>query len=192
MQKLLEALTKAQLDIQAPKKNGENKFLKNRYATLDDVYLSCRKPLLENGLTLTHSVVDESGKYFLITSLIHVSGERMENKVPLFLNTEAKNASQAFAGGMTYARRHAVCALLALPSEDDDDAEIPSHHSTPQVPQVTTDERFRKEIMEKIGKLLNGSMEMMERILKGYDVKSFDEIKTSELPKILNKLQMRS
>lgn len=166
---LISALLKAQVAIRPPTKEGVNPMFKNKYATLDAIYHSCRHALADNGLLLTHSVeIDEQGRYFLITTLLHESGETMSNKFPMLLE---KQTNQGIASARTYACRYATCNLLALPSDEDDDGNTSC---------LTADQA--KEIENLVG---NDNV-LADRVLKGYErkykkpVKSFSEIKQSD------------
>jgi hypothetical protein len=66
-------------------------------------------------------VTDDEGAEFLQTTLFHKSGEWIANQQPLFVPKDAENASQAYASGLTYARRYGVTALLCLAADEDDD-----------------------------------------------------------------------
>lgn len=92
------------------------------YAPLDTI-LSCVRPALAaNGLALVQGVVsNQAGAEFVRTTLMHSSGEWLSNDQPLFSGS-GENASQAFGGGTTYARRYGVTALLCLAADDDNDA----------------------------------------------------------------------
>lgn len=168
---IIAALLKAQSEIKAPKKEGVNPVFKNKYATLDAIYNACRRPLHDNGLVLSHSVeVDDQGKYALITTLFHTSGEIILNKFPMFIE---KLTNQGIAAARTYACRYATCNLLAIPGDEDDDGNLSSE-------QV-------KEIEEYVGK----DKALTDRILKGYGVKSLADINKKNFTPIVNNLQKR-
>src|SRR5579872_823116 len=121
---LIQALLKAQREIQPPVKEGVNPMFKNKYATLDAIYHACRIPLADNGLILSHSVeVDEQGRYFLLTTLLHTSGETLTNRFPMLIE---KQTNQGIASARTYACRYATCNLLALTGDADDDGNAAS------------------------------------------------------------------
>lgn len=120
---ILKALIKVQTEIKPPKKDGVNPRFKNKYCTIDAIYDAIRKPLAESDLFLTHSVEWSDGRAWLRTSLVHTSGENLSNLVPLFIEAQT---SQDMGKALTYARRYAICCLLALPGEEDDDGEAVS------------------------------------------------------------------
>lgn len=91
------------------------------YAPLDTILDAVRPHLAANGLAIVQGVVQcDKGAEYVRTSLLHSSGEWLAHDQPLFSGA-AENASQAYASGMTYARRYGVTALLCLAADDDDD-----------------------------------------------------------------------
>jgi ERF superfamily len=91
---------------------------KFKYATLSAVLDATRKPLAENGLSITHVLVERNGRNRLISRLMHASGQWMESEFPLFV-TEQTN--QALGSALTYAKRYSRCALLDIAADEDDD-----------------------------------------------------------------------
>lgn len=118
--KFFEALVKAQLEIKAPFKDKTNPRFKTKYASIDSINEAIRIPLAKNDLTLSHTIEIIEGKHWLITTLFHVLGDFVSNKMPMFIEQQS---SQGFASALTYARRYAIASLLALPTDEDDDAE---------------------------------------------------------------------
>lgn len=91
------------------------------YAPLNTILEKIRPALAANGLALAQSVVvNAEGAEFVRTMLLHSSGEWLANETPIF-TSGADNASQAYASGLTYARRYGVSTLLVLAADDDDD-----------------------------------------------------------------------
>lgn len=183
---LLAALVKAQLDITAPDKDKVNTQFGSKYSSLDQIYAACRIPLARNGLTIMHTVEFVDQKYSLITTLLHVSGETMANRYPMFV-TQAH--SQGFAAALTYARRYAICSLIGLPSEEDDDgnAATEMEKNPPKIkPPV---KGLNAEQVGEIVAQFNGDGAIGTRILNSYKVGSFDKIPESEFETIMKKLR---
>lgn len=125
--KLVGALAKAQGEITNPPRNrsvtvrmkagGSYTF---KYATLDSIIEHVRKPLTSNGLWFTQTLEGaDNGKYRLVTTLVHESGQRIDSVTPLLVQ-EAGN--QAFGSALSYMRRYALCSILGVASDEDDDA----------------------------------------------------------------------
>lgn len=92
------------------------------YAPLDTILGCVRPALAKNNLALIQSVIVNPDKSESVrTVLAHSSGEWVANDVPLFTGA-GDNASQAYASGMTYARRYGVNTILCIAADDDDDS----------------------------------------------------------------------
>jgi hypothetical protein len=120
---LAEALAKAQGVIQTAKFDGVNPFFSTKerqakYATLAQVWESCRKPLSDNGLCVVQPVdVCEAG-VTIRTRLIHASGQWIESA--LTMPVEKKNA-QGVGSAITYGRRYGLSAMVGIVADEDDD-----------------------------------------------------------------------
>lgn len=118
--KLIEALAKAQGDIDVAVYDSNNPHFKSRYASYEAIRKACVKPLSSNGLAVTHSLMMIDGKRIMITQLSHVSGQWMRSA--LYLPQE-KETPQGIGSSITYAKRYSLGALLAISSDEDDDGE---------------------------------------------------------------------
>jgi hypothetical protein len=124
--KIAEALAKAQGAFTNPPRNREVKVPTKSggsytfaYATLDAILDMVRQPLAANGLCYVHTLAERGGKFRLVTRLIHTSGQWIESEAPLFV---AEQSNQAFGSALTYMKRYALCALLGIAADEDDDA----------------------------------------------------------------------
>lgn len=124
--KLAAALAKAQGAIPAPHKNRSVNFIDNKgrkvhylYADLAGVIDAARKPLAENGLSITHVLDYRSRSYGMTTTLMHESGQSLSTWYPL--PDPAAVEPKQFGSALTYARRYALSALIGIASEEDDD-----------------------------------------------------------------------
>lgn len=117
MDKILPALLKVKLNLQAVSKTSDNPFFKSKYADLN-THLEAVEPLLhENGLLLSQPVTtSESGN--VVKSIIYhaESGQSVESSMLLIGETDMQKAGSA----VTYARRYTLGALLSMRAEDDD------------------------------------------------------------------------
>lgn len=112
------ALAKAQATIENAVKDSNNPFFKSKYADLAAVRNSCKKPLSENGLAVSGSVICENGIWIYVGTLSHAeSGEWFRTYVPLLMT---KNDMQGFGSAQTYAERFALKSLVGVATEDDD------------------------------------------------------------------------
>jgi hypothetical protein len=101
------------------------------YASLDTILDTLRPLLARNKLAwLTYPSRDEDGQPVLRYQLAHApTGESLTGSMPLLL---AKTDSQAMGSAITYARRYALCAVLNLVVDEDDDAQAASNPSGAQ------------------------------------------------------------
>lgn len=119
--KLYEAIAAVQAEMPKMKKNAtatiptkSGRGFAYKYITLDDIWANLRPLLTKNGLIVVNSMDGQ----MLNTSLIHVaSGEMVSCGFPINTNQPPQQLGSAF----TYARRYALCALLQIIADDDDD-----------------------------------------------------------------------
>jgi len=185
---LIAALVKTQLEITPPKKDKVNPRFKSSYCSLDSIYDACRIPLAKNGLSLTHTVLSDGAKHFLETNLLHVSGERLTGCMPMFID---QMTSQGFASALTYARKYAVCSLLGLPTEEDDDGEAAVKEQVAAEVQKVQSKPLNKDQIEEIDVLIEDDMELLNRILTGYKVNKLGEIASEHFSVIVKNLRAR-
>jgi hypothetical protein len=119
VKEIATALSSFQGKMTAVKKDSTNPFYKSKYASLDTIWETIRKPLLENGLSVAQTMDVEDGNSVLETTLYHTSGEWISGTQ---LVNPVKNDPQGLGSAITYARRYSLSAILGLVSDDDDDA----------------------------------------------------------------------
>ena len=119
MQELIKALIKAKTEFNPIQKDGTNPHFKKKYATLDAVLAAVTPALGQHGLVIIQTTELCEGKTVLQTHLYHESGESITSNYPL---PEISDC-QKFGAALTYARRYAVCAILSVTADEDDDAE---------------------------------------------------------------------
>lgn len=116
---LAAALVAAQLEMPAVEKDGTNPHFKSSFTTLGKLIATVRPVLNRHGIAVTQLPSrDEQGKPTLVTRLVHSGGDSMEETMPLIL---AKQDAQALGSALTYAKRYALAAALAIADQEDDD-----------------------------------------------------------------------
>lgn len=113
------ALAKAQAGMKAAAFNKINPHFKNKYADLAAVLDAIRKPLADNGLSVTQTTEIRDNGFVLVTTMRHATGQWIASEYPLPLGAKPQEIGSA----MTYARRYSLSALACIASEEDDDAE---------------------------------------------------------------------
>ena len=114
---LAKALTAAQAELEGVEKTGKNPHFKSSYSTLQACISVSREPLAKNNLALSQQMTAFDGKPYLVTTLLHSSGQWLRSYSQLILE---KPTSQGMGSALTYMRRYALCAMLSLFQEDDD------------------------------------------------------------------------
>lgn len=117
---LANALVKAQSAMKAATYNKVNPHFKNKYADLAAVIEAVRKPLCDNGLSVsqtTELIAPES--FILRTTLYHTSGQWLACEYPL---PSAANPQQ-LGSALTYARRYSLSCITCIAADEDDDGE---------------------------------------------------------------------
>ncbi len=118
---LVASLAKAQGTIKAAKFNKKNPHFKSNYADFNSCMDACRQSLSENGLAISQSCELINERYYIETMLSHISGQWIKSLLPIYLS---KMDNQGVGSAVTYGKRYALCALLGLVADqDDDDAE---------------------------------------------------------------------
>jgi hypothetical protein len=134
MKELLTALVAAKSTFKPIPKDKVNPFHKSKYASLDAVLGAVEPSLLLNGLTLSHTV--DSGR--LITRLYHTSGDFLESS----FNLPELSDPQKLGSVISYYRRYAVCGLLSVTADEDDDAAAASSGNAIDASRHATRECF--------------------------------------------------
>lgn len=120
---LAEALALAQGEFPAIEKERTAQIKSDKasysysYADLADILAAVRKPLSSHGLSVVQPITWAGGAPWLITRLLHSSGEWLESSYRL----DTYERPQEMGSGITYARRYALTALLGIAAEEDDD-----------------------------------------------------------------------
>ncbi len=116
---LVKSLTAFQGKMIAVKKDANNPFYHSKYATLDIIWDAIRKPLSENGLSITQTMNLINDKSALETTLYHISGEWISGTQ---LVNPIKDDPQSLGSAISYARRYSLSAILGIVADEDDDA----------------------------------------------------------------------
>lgn len=183
VKEIASALTNFQGKMTAVKKDAINPFYESKYATLDTIWETIRKPLSENGLSVAQTMNYLEGKSVLETTLYHTSGEWISGTQ---LVNPVKDDPQALGSAISYARRYSLSAILGLVS-DDDDAESATPKKTPISPPVETSKPTESGgITEAQIKKIYATArekELSPEEAKAYIKKTFNKDSTKELTK---------
>jgi hypothetical protein len=154
---LAKALCKAQGAIQPAIKDAENPFFHSTYADLSSVWEVARKPLADNGLSVSQLPGEcRDNKILLKTILMHESGEFLSSTLEM---PYLKSDPQAIGSAITYARRYALAAIVGIVADEDDDANKAAGKGQ-ESPKETT----KKVKEEKTGKVVSASPEIRAKL----------------------------
>lgn len=133
---ICDALSKAQGQFKAAKKESINPHFKSKYADLASVWDAVREPLAVNGLTVLQDVTTGEKSVSISTRVAHKSGQWIEFgplSVPL-----SKNDAHGVGSAISYSKRYSLSSALGIASDEDDDgnhAVAASHSRTAEVAQ---------------------------------------------------------
>lgn len=89
-----------------------------KYITLDSILHAVRPALAELGLFIQQHLAGDS----VVTIITHESGQFFGSRLPFqTMNGAGTNNLQNLGGGLTYLRRYALTAILAIAADADDD-----------------------------------------------------------------------
>ena len=115
--KISLALNKAQAKIGAATKGAANPYFKSKYADLASVMEACKEELNSQGISVLQPVVSDATGDYVLTVLLHESGEYLSSRVKLMVN---KPNMQELGSAISYARRYGLQSMVFIPAEDDD------------------------------------------------------------------------
>lgn len=122
LNELAAALCKAQAALRPAAMNATNPFLKNKYADLGAVIEAARKPMADNGLSISQLVGGDDAVISITTILLHNSGQWLESTVSMTMGEErGKSAAQVAGSIITYLRRYSFASVLGIYADEDTD-----------------------------------------------------------------------
>ena len=156
MGEIATALAKCQAELTNPPKTKTANAGKYtyRYADLAEIIDHVRPVMAKHGLAIVQMVTVIEERNFLVSRLLHTSGQYIESVYPL----PRQAGSQEMGSAITYARRYSLCALLGIAAEEDDDGEKAQMAGT----GGGKDERLRDELIEQMGQAALGNRAVME------------------------------
>lgn len=132
---LAAALAKAQGVREPAIFDKINPHFKSKYASINSIMDSVKKPLADNGLSTIQSLAGNGDALFIITRVLHSSGQWIEDDgVPLLLD---KQNMQGLGSAISYAKRYGISAMLSIVCDEDDDGTGATAGTLPEVKSVT-------------------------------------------------------
>ena len=121
--KLAQALSKAQSEMKGAEKKSVNPFFNSGYADLHTVIESSVPYLTKYGLSVIQGNEGKPGEFYVTTMLLHESGQWIKSKLKMPVE---KATAQSIGSTITYGRRYGLSAMVGI-SQYDDDGNSVSH-----------------------------------------------------------------
>jgi hypothetical protein len=135
MKELATAMAKAQAEIKAALKDSKNPHFKSSYADLTSVWDACRTALTKNGLSVLQVTDFDANDVWLVTTLLHASGESISGRYPL---RPQQQTPQGYGSSLTYARRYCLASIVGVVSDEDDDGNAATQRGNQEPPARQT------------------------------------------------------
>lgn len=175
LNKLMEALAKAQLEMDVASTDSVNPFFKSRYADLASVVKASRPVLAKNGLSvIQRTLTGEDGKVYMHARLCHASGQWIESIMEV---RPPKADIQALGSHLTYLRRYLYSSLVGVvTSDEDDDGEVAM--KAPRAGKIEEDNngKISKAQLQVLSQELSAHGELVESILKGFNISKLADL----------------
>ena len=181
--KLSEALCKAQKNFKTAKKNKVNPYFHSKYADYSEV-LNCVKPALNNeGISILQPIKED----FVETILLHESGEWMSSLTKIYC---ISSKPQDYGSAITYARRYGLSSILSIDSDDDDDGNtangnLPKNDNKPQ--NVSNRVSTTSPTDPEINDLRRRVYELYQHGVNQVEIEAFLGFALKDLPQNINK-----
>jgi ERF superfamily len=134
MQNILKALILAKQEFKQIPKNSYNPYHKFKYANLDAVLEAISESFNKYNLCLLQPTEIRDDRTILKTVIYHVeSGEQISSELLLPQTAEPQKTGSA----ITYYRRYALCSLLGIIADEDDDAQLSRTENSTMTPTQT-------------------------------------------------------
>lgn len=173
------ALARAQATYTSAQKSGYNPHYKSSFSTFEDLVAASRESLVREGLSICQYLHSEDDKEYLITLLMHSSGEIIKSKVRIYVKDSTD--IQKFGSAMTYLKRYVYASICAIStSEHDDDGDSVAPESLISDKQVWL-----------VRSYIKGDVELEEKICKHYGIGHLKDLPAKYVNQIVDKLKAK-
>lgn len=184
---LASALCKAQAEMGAAIEGGYNPHFKSSFATLTDLINASRPALTKNGLAITQYPESFEGNTYLVTQLMHVSGDKIRSQVIMVLDKPSD--VQAFGKAMTYLKRYVYAAIIGITisDADEDDGNTSATYTTDLYAKSSPS--ISDKQLGLLKAKLRSQPEREASLLKAYNITELSQLpwkKMDEVVKILD------
>jgi len=181
MNDLIEALTKAQSEIQHASKDGNNPYFKSGYATLEQIISTVKPPLNNNGIYFQQQSHDIEDGVCIETVFYGHNAMLKTGKVTI----PTDRTPQGRGSGFTYAKRYSLSLACGIGHQKDDDANLAEDNVAVQKENKALlerhlskfdDEKMDFDNLEDFNAYLKTNKRSGERI-KGLDIDAYNDMK---------------
>lgn len=197
---LAAALCKAQAEMESAQEGGYNPHFKSSFCRLTDLINASRPALTKYGLSVTQYPNSDGENTFLVTELLHSSGDKISSKVRIVVDKPSD--MQSFGKAMTYLKRYAYASMvgIAIADEQDDDDGNSSSVSdetsrTAKVGQIVTVPGSNCISEKQLGMLkaiLKGQPEREAKICAHYKIEDLSQLNWKYMQEVVNQLKPKA
>lgn len=191
---LSKALANFHKEVKQPFKDKSNPFFKSKYVPLENVADAIDTISPKFGLTYTQSTItDDNGNVGVATILVHESGEFIEH--PPAMTKPEKNTPQGIGSALTYMRRYSLSAAFGITSDQDDDGNQASGHTSKPTskPVSKPDPKNIKSLEDEIemfSQLMqsNGKDVPPEKVKAQLNIKDINQLSNNQIATMISTL----
>jgi len=186
---LATALCKAQGEFSVATKNQKNPYYKSLYADFEAIVNASRPAMVKYGLSFVQSIITEDNHNYLVTILLHSSGQWIKSKAQ---HNPPKSDIQSLSSYNTYLKRMCLQTLIGVvTSNEDDDGEVATAPLR-QSPTNNFHQNMTGRINETQLEIVNSLSETTkEKILEFNKINSLNELTVEQYDKIMTMLKNR-
>ena len=195
---LASALCKAQQAMESAYEGGYNPHFKSKFCRLTDLISASRPALTAHGLSVSQYPNSDSDVTYLVTVLMHSSGEKIVSQVKMVLDKPSD--IQSFGKVMTYLKRYAYAAIvgIAIADDEDDDGNSisvreessrsaqsnPGQNVTPSGSNCISEKQYGM-----LKAILKGDEQIEAKICAHYKIESLAQLPWKNMQEVVNKLK---
>lgn len=195
LNKLFEALSKAQGEIRNAELNAKNPFFKSSYADLGEIVKVSRPALTKHALSVVQLVLPAADGYSYLHSVLgHASGQWIESRMKI---NPAKGDVQSLGSYLTYLKRYSYAALVGVVSGDEDDdgnRAVEAHKKSPEpsAPAPQPSAKITPEQLEMIERELATHTDpagLTERFKSAWKIENLKDLPRHKFTEALDKIR---
>jgi hypothetical protein len=176
IKELAIALCKVQSELPVAGYNKDNPFHKSKYADLTGCVMASRQILTANGLCVSQVFLPKDGINYLITLLIHKSGQWLSSCIEL---KPADNKAQTLGSLLTYLRRYSYNSITGVVTgdEDDDGEQAQARHIAAEAPKKPNSKpKISLEQVKILVKEVGSDKSLMDEIMRKCNLKTLADL----------------